>query len=66
MLFVLFLWHPSTQGSEYMYDIMVEPLLSAQEPRIDAALADSQAWFKTHITANLDGCALGDRTHICV
>lgn len=57
VLFVLFLWHPSTQGSEYLYDVMVEPLLSAQEPRIDAALADSQAWFKTNITANVDGYA---------
>lgn len=62
VLFVLFLWHPSTQGSEYLYDVVVEPMLSAQEPHIDAFLADSQAWIKTHITANLEGC--GRRVHI--
>lgn len=58
VLFVLSLWHPATQGSEYLYHTMVEPLLSAQEPHIDAAIADSQRWIKSHVTNNLDGCAL--------
>lgn len=59
VLFVLSLWHPATQGSEYLYHTLIEPLLSAQEPHIDAALAESQAWIKTHVTNNLDGYGVG-------
>lgn len=33
LVFVVFLWHPSTQGSMIVYDKYVRPLLASNEVR---------------------------------
>mmetsp|Transcript_6033 Transcript_6033/g.10894 ORF Transcript_6033/g.10894 Transcript_6033/m.10894 type:complete len:163 (-) Transcript_6033:204-692(-) len=50
VLFVLYLWHPKTQGALYLYDSALRPFLSRHERTIDQQVADGQAWAAGHIS----------------
>ncbi|CAI7769594.1 unnamed protein product [Closterium sp. NIES-54] len=39
LAFIVYLWHPRTQGTEIVYGSMLQPLLSRHEPIIDRHLA---------------------------
>jgi len=42
IIFLIYLFHPSTQGAKQIYDVIIEPFLSKYEEQIDKALgADS-------------------------
>lgn len=41
VFFVVWLWHPRTQGAAHCYAAYVAPLLRAHEPTVDAHLADA-------------------------
>jgi receptor expression-enhancing protein 1/2/3/4 len=42
VLFVLWLWHPRSQGAPYCYAALLAPLLQRHEPEIDRRLAEAQ------------------------
>lgn len=39
LAFVIFLWHPQSQGTTYVYDTFVRPLVTKYEPEVDKSLA---------------------------
>lgn len=43
VLFVVWLWHPRTQGAPHCYAAYVAPLLRRHEPALDAQLAEAGA-----------------------
>ncbi|KAL6754711.1 TB2/DP1, HVA22 family-domain-containing protein [Haematococcus lacustris] len=43
LLFLLFLWHPRTQGAALIYNSCLHPLLHANEARIDSTLEEAKA-----------------------
>ena len=40
VLFVLYLWHPKTQGALYLFNSTVQPLLEKNEAAIDQFLEE--------------------------
>jgi receptor expression-enhancing protein 1/2/3/4 len=40
--FVLYLWHPKTQGALYIYESFVAPFLARHEPDIDRHIDETQ------------------------
>ena len=41
--FVVYLWHPRTQGALYVYDAFVAPFLAKHEPDIDRRIDETRA-----------------------
>ncbi|KAL1541419.1 putative HVA22-like protein g [Salvia divinorum] len=46
LIMYIYLWHPGTKGSTYMYDTVVQPYVSKHEPTIDRGIAElkERAW----------------------
>ncbi|XP_047967548.1 putative HVA22-like protein g [Salvia hispanica] len=46
LLMYIYLWHPGTKGSTYMYDTVVQPYVSKHEPTIDRGISElkERAW----------------------
>ena len=40
VLFVLYLWHPKTQGAAYLYSSMLQPFLARNEGAIDQCIEE--------------------------
>uniref|UniRef100_A0A061RTM4 HVA22-like protein n=1 Tax=Tetraselmis sp. GSL018 TaxID=582737 RepID=A0A061RTM4_9CHLO len=59
---VILLWHPKTQGAQYLYETMLQPWLHANQAAIDSHLERGQAWITDKISANLSR-ALGYVQH---
>lgn len=45
VLFVLYLWHPKTQGAVYLYNSMLQPFLSQNEGAIDQCIEELKSAF---------------------
>ena len=50
LLFVLWLWHPSTGGAGLIYSHLLLPLLKQNEATIDQTSAEFQALFFDYVT----------------
>jgi receptor expression-enhancing protein 1/2/3/4 len=50
VVFVVWLWHPRTQGAPYAYEALLAPLLRRHEPEIDARLANASATVGQSVT----------------
>ena len=46
LIMYIYLWHPGTKGSTYMYDTVVQPYVAKHESKIDRAIAElkERAW----------------------
>lgn len=40
LVMYIFLWHPGTKGSSYIYDTVVQPFVSKHESKIDRGIAE--------------------------
>ncbi|CAK0784227.1 hypothetical protein CVIRNUC_007431 [Coccomyxa viridis] len=45
VLFVLYLWHPKTQGAAYLYSSMLQPFLARNEGAIDQCIEELKTAF---------------------
>ncbi|CAL5229940.1 g13367 [Coccomyxa viridis] len=45
VLFVLYLWHPKTQGAVYLYNTLLQPFLSQNEAAIDQCIEELKTAF---------------------
>lgn len=45
LAFVVWLWHPHTQGAQYIYRSVLCPVLAKYEPVIDDTVAESRTWL---------------------
>eukprot|EP00873_Tetraselmis_striata_P027182 jgi/Tetstr1/447446/TSEL_003705.t1 len=52
--FVVYLWHPKTQGALYLYNTLLRPVLTRHEGTIDQQAADAQDWVAGHISNNFN------------
>ena len=57
LLFVLWLYHPSTNGAALVYARLLSPLLRQHEPAIDQASSECQALCFDYITNGVRWCA---------
>lgn len=66
LLFVVWLWYPSTKGAVSLYTHTLQPLLAAHEATIDQKLADIREILFDSFSANFHKCLLTSlsRTHI--
>lgn len=51
VLFVLYLWHPETQGAVYLFNHTVQPFLAQNEAAIDQALEEIKTTIIDHTSA---------------
>jgi hypothetical protein len=58
--FVVYLWHPKSQGALYIYDKFVAPTLSKHEELIDRKIEETQAKDDASVVAEFTDGASGD------
>ncbi|KAK9908394.1 hypothetical protein WJX75_007224 [Coccomyxa subellipsoidea] len=51
VLFVLYLWHPKTQGAVYLFNTIVQPFLVQNEAAIDQAIEEVKTTVVDHASA---------------
>lgn len=51
VLFVLYLWHPKTQGAVYLFNGIVQPFLAQNEAAIDQALEEVKTTVVDHASS---------------
>ena len=56
LLFVLWLWYPSSKGALSLYTHTLQPLLSAHEATIDRTLAETRELLFDSFSANFSKC----------
>ena len=70
MLFLLYLALPQTQGTSYLYQIQLEPVLHEHKPQIDAALVQLRARVFAFLQAqHCRQChrpIVSTRTRVCI
>ena len=52
VLFVLYLWHPKTQGALYLYTAYVQPFLVGHEGKIDTYISEAKTWVSDFLAAH--------------
>ncbi len=52
VLFVLYLWHPKTQGALYLYGAFVKPFLLSHEGHIDEYVSEAKTWLQDFLAAH--------------
>ena len=57
VLFVLYLWHPKTQGAVYLYNTVLQPFLSQNEASIDQCIEELRTTFFDYAAAYFQKCA---------
>ena len=56
VLFVLYLWHPKTQGALYLYAAYVQPFLLGHEGQIDNYMNEARTWLSDFLAAHFQRC----------
>ncbi|BDA44972.1 HVA22-like protein i [Coccomyxa sp. Obi] len=51
VLFVLYLWHPKTQGAVYLFNSIVQPFLAQNEAAIDQAVEEVKTTVVDHASS---------------
>ena len=57
VLFVLYLWHPKTQGAAYLYSSMLQPFLARNEGAIDQCIEELKTAFFDYAASYFQKCA---------
>ena len=57
VLFVLYLWHPKTQGAAYLYSSMLQPFLARNEGAIDQCIEELKTTFFDYAASYFQKCA---------
>lgn len=52
VLFVLYLWHPKSQGALYLYGAFVKPFLLSHEGHIDEYVNEAKTWLQDFLAAH--------------
>ena len=63
MLFVLYLWHPKTQGALYLYGAFVKPFLLSHEGHIDEYVSEAKTWLQDFMAAHFQRYRLIQSIH---
>ena len=58
VLFVLYLWHPKTQGAVYLYNALLQPFLSQNEGAIDQCIEELKTAFFDYAASYFQKCAI--------
>lgn len=58
VLFVLYLWHPKTQGAVYLYNTFLQPFLSQNEASIDQCVVELRTSFLGYAATYFQKCAI--------
>ena len=58
VLFVLYLWHPKTQGAVYLYNTLLQPFLSQNEVAIDQCIEELKTTFFDYAAAYFQKCVI--------
>ena len=58
VLFVLYLWHPKTQGAVYLYNTLLQPFLSQNEAAIDQCIEELKTAFFDYTASYFQKCAI--------
>ena len=57
VLFVLYLWHPKTQGAAYLYSSMLQPFLARNEGAIDQCIEELKTAIFDYAASYFQKCA---------
>lgn len=58
VLFVLYLWHPKTQGAVYLYNRMLQPFLAKNEGAIDQCIEELKTTCFDYAASYFQKCIL--------
>lgn len=68
VLFIIYLWHPKTQGAMNIYNSTVRPFLVSHEATVDQYIQESKTWMSDFLAAHFHRLTqfLQSKAHVAV